>query len=152
MLKNILKTLQETSDIVLEKAAEINDAAKEKINEAKDMTKEKALAMVDEWVEILPKLKAMGFELTSFGISMSINPCMLAEMVGKTADFDDEKIETLLVVYKEDKSIKLFLNVVKTTLMLHKKTKAPMRDVLIVRLEVKFSPEIKVFIGRPELT
>ncbi|MBC7885056.1 MAG: hypothetical protein H7X99_06245 [Saprospiraceae bacterium] len=152
MLKNILKTLQETGDLVMEKASDLNEKAKETINDAKEHTKEKALAILDEWVEILPKLKTMGFELTSFGISMSINPCMLAEMKGETSDFSDEKLEVLLAQYKADKSIKLFLNVVKTTLMLHRKTNAPMKDVLIVRLEVKFSPEIKVFVGRPELT
>ena len=33
--------------------------------------------------------------------------------------------------------------------MLHKKTNARMKDELIVRVEVKLSPEIKVFIGKP---
>jgi hypothetical protein len=152
MLKNILKTLQETSDIVIEKASEINDVAMEKFNEAKEQTRDKVLSIIEEWVELLPKLMALGFEMTSFGISMSLSPCMLAELKGKTNDFSEERIKELLELHKEDKSLKLFLNVIKTTFMLHKKTKAGMKDELIVRVEVKLSPEIKVFIGQPQLT
>jgi len=152
MLKNILKTLQDTQEMVKEKATEINEAAKEKINEAKDHTREKILSIIEEWVELLPKLMALGFEMTSFGISMSLSPGMLAELKGKTEDFSEERIKELLELYKSDKSLKLFLNVIKTTFMLHKKTNARMKDELIVRVEVKLSPEIKVFIGQPQLT
>ncbi len=152
MLKNILKSLQETSDIVIEKASELNDAAKEKFHEAKEQTKDKVLSIIEEWVELLPKLMALGLEMTSFGISMSLSPCMLAELKGKTDDFNEERITELLEIHKEDKSIRLFLNVIKTTFVLHKKTNAGMKDDLIVRVEVKLSPEIKVFIGQPQLT
>ncbi len=151
MLKNILKTLQETGDIVVEKASELNDAAKEKFQEAKEQTRDKVLSIIEEWVELLPKLMALGFEMTSFGISMSLSPCMLAELKGKTDDFSEERIKELLETHKEDKSLKLFLNVIKTTFVLHKKTNAGMKDDLIVRVEVKLSPEIKVFIGQPQL-
>ena len=152
MLKNILKTLQDTQDLVKEKATEINEAAKEKINEAKDHTREKILSIIEEWVELLPKLMSLGFEMTSFGISMSLSPCMLAELKGKTENFSEERIKELLEIHKNDKSLKLFLNVIKTTFMLHKKTNARMKDELIVRVEVKLSPEINVFIGQPQLT
>ncbi|HRG43574.1 MAG TPA: hypothetical protein PKY97_03880 [Saprospiraceae bacterium] len=152
MLKSILKTLQETGDIVVEKASELNDAAKEKFQEAKEQTRDKVLSIIEEWVELLPKLMALGFEMTSFGISMSLSPCMLAELKGKTDDFSEERIKELLETHKEDKSLKLFLNVIKTTFVLHKKTNAGMKDDLIVRVEVKLSPEIKVFIGQPQLT
>lgn len=151
MLKNILKTLQVTGDIVVEKASELNDAAKEKFQEAKEQTRDKVLSIIEEWVELLPKLMALGFEMTSFGISMSLSPCMLAELKGKTDDFSEERIKELLETHKEDKSLKLFLNVIKTTFVLHKKTNAGMKDDLIVRVEVKLSPEIKVFIGQPQL-
>ena len=152
MLKNILKTLQETGDIVVEKASELNDTAKEKFQEAKEQTRDKVLSIIEEWVELLPKLMALGFEMTSFGISMSLSPCMLAELKGKTDDFSEERIKELLEIHKEDKSLKLFLNVIQTTFVLHKKTNAGMKDDLIVRVEVKLSPEIKVFIGQPQLT
>lgn len=151
MLKNILKTLQETGDLVLDKAAEINDAAKEKLNEAKEQTKDKILSIIEEWVELLPKLMSLGFEMTSFGISMSFNPCMLAELKGNTADFTEERLIALIEEYKDEKSLKFFLNVMKTTVQLHRKTNAGMKDEMIVRLEVKLSPEIKVFIGQPYL-
>lgn len=151
MLKNILKTLQETSDLVIDKAAEINEAAKEKLNDAKEQSKDKILSIIDEWVEILPKLMSLGFEMTSFGISMSFNPCMLAELKGKSSDFSEERLIALIDEFKDEKSLKFFLNVVKTTMILHRKTNAGMKDEIIVRLEVKLSPEIKVFIGQPYL-
>jgi len=152
MLKNILKTLQGTGEIVIEKASEMNDAAKEKFNSAKEQTREKVLSVIEDWVELLPKLMNIGFEMTSFGISMSLSPCMLTEFKGKTDDFNEERIRELIELYKDDKLLTLFLNVIKTTFLLHKKTNADMKDDLIVRLEVKLSPEIKVFIGQPQLT
>ncbi len=152
MFKSLLKTLQDTGDLVINKASEMNDTAHEKMHEAKQNMREKVLSIIDEWVELLPKLMALGFEMTSFGISMSLSPCMLAELKGNTSSFSEEKIAELLELNKDEKSVTFFLNVLKTTLLLHKKTNASMKEDLIVRLEVKLSPEIKVFIGRPELT
>ncbi|MFZ1750409.1 MAG: hypothetical protein WAU01_09465 [Saprospiraceae bacterium] len=151
MIKNILKTLQDTGDIMMDKAAEINEAAKEKFQDAKDHTKEKMMSVIEEWVELLPKLTAMGFEMTSFGVAMSISPCMLLEMKTHTARFSEERIRVLIEENKNEKSIKLLLGIIKTTLQLHKKSKATIKEDLIVKIEVKLSPEIKVFIGKPEL-
>jgi hypothetical protein len=140
MLKNLFNTIQEAGVLVMDKAGELNEVAKEKI-----------MSTIDEWVEILPKLQALGFEMTSFGISMSISPVLMAELRGKTSDFDPERIAALMIEYKDVKTVKFFLNVIKTTLSLHQKTQAPINEILIVKIEVKLSPEIKVFIGKPEL-
>jgi hypothetical protein len=140
MLKNIFNTLQDAGVLVMDKASELNDAAKEKI-----------MSTIDEWVEILPKIQALGFEMTSFGVSMSISPVLMAELKGNTSDFTTDRIAQLLEENKDVKTVKFFLNVIKTTLALHQKTKAPTKEVLIVKIEVKLSPEIKVFLGKPEL-
>lgn len=140
MLKNILKTLQDAGDVVMEKATEFNDSAREKI-----------MAGIEEWVEILPNIRGLGFEMTAFGISMSLSPCMNAEFRGKTADFTDEKIKALLEQYKGSKPMKLFLNVLKTTFLLHAKSRAELKEDLFVRMDVKLSPEIKIYIGRPSV-
>ena len=52
-------------------------------------------------------------------------------------------------MFKTDKTLKLFLNVLKTTIVLHKKSKAELKEDLFVRIDVKLSPEIKVYIGQP---
>ncbi|MBK6363680.1 MAG: hypothetical protein IPL63_16100 [Saprospiraceae bacterium] len=140
MLKNILKTLQDTGDLVKEKATELNESAKEKI-----------MSGIEEWVEILPKLKTIGLEMTAFGISMSLSPCLNAELRGKAEDFTEEKLKELLELHKGDKLIKLFLNVIKTTVILHARSKADIREDIFVRLDVKLSPEIKVYIGQPHI-
>lgn len=140
MLKNIFNTLQDAGVLVMDKASELNDAAKEKI-----------MSTIDEWVEILPKIQALGFEMTSFGVAMSISPVLMAELKGNTSDFTTDRIAQLLEENKDVKTVKFFLNVIKTTLALHQKTKAPTKEVLIVKIEVKLSPEIKVFLGKPEL-
>jgi hypothetical protein len=138
MLKNIIKTLQDTGDLVKEKAGELNESAKEKI-----------MSGIEDWIEILPKIKALGFETTAFGISMSISPCLNVELKGKTADFTEEKIREYLEMFKTDKTLKLFLSVLKTTIVLHKKSKAELKEDIFVRIDVKLSPEIKVYIGQP---
>lgn len=140
MFKSLFNTLQEAGVLVMDKAGEINDAAKEKI-----------MSTIDEWVAILPKIQALGLEMTSFGVSMSISPVLMAELRGKTSDFTPDRLTELLKEYKDVKTIKFLLNVIKTTLALHQKTKAPLNEVLIIKLEVKLSPEIKVYIGKPEL-
>jgi hypothetical protein len=140
MLKSIIKTLQDTGDLVKEKAGELNESAKEKI-----------MSGIEDWIEILPKIKALGFETTAFGISMSISPCLNVELKGKTADFTEEKIREYLEMFKAEKSLKLFLNVLKTTIVLHKKSKAELKEDIFVRIDVKLSPEIKVYIGQPSI-
>lgn len=140
MLKSIIKTLQDTGDLVKEKAGELNENAKEKI-----------MSGIEDWIEILPKIKALGFETTAFGISMSISPCLNVELKGKTADFTEEKIREYLEMFKAEKSLKLFLNVLKTTIVLHKKSKAELKEDIFVRIDVKLSPEIKVYIGQPSI-
>jgi hypothetical protein len=138
MLKNIIKTLQDTGDLVKEKAGELNESAKEKI-----------MSGIEDWIEILPKIRALGFETTAFGISMSISPCLNVELKGKTSDFTEEKIREYMEMFKTDKTLKLFLNVLKTTIVLHKKSKAELKEDVFVRIDVKLSPEIKVYIGQP---
>jgi len=140
MLKNILKTLQDAGDVVMDKASQINDASKEKV-----------MLVIYEWVEILPKLISLGLEMTSFGISMSFSPCMLAELRGSSSDFTEEKIEDLLEQFSDDKTMKFLLNVVKTTVILHKKTRSENNEEIIIRLEVKLSPAIKVLLIKPIL-
>lgn len=140
MLKSIIKTLQDTGDLVKEKAGELNESAKEKI-----------MSGIEDWIEILPKIKSLGFETTAFGISMSISPCLNVELKGKTADFTEEKIREYMEMFKKEKSLKLFLNVLKTTIVLHKKSKAELKENIFVRIDVKLSPEIKVYIGQPTI-
>lgn len=151
MLKGIFKSFQESTEILYEKANEINQSAKDKMNEVKESAKEKAIGLIEEWIEVLPKLTALGLEMTSFGLSMSLSPSLMAELKGSTTLFEEENLSLLLEKYKDDKTLKLFLNAIKTTLLLHKKTNATMKEELIIKIEVKFSPEIKVFIGKPEL-
>ena len=81
MLKNILKTIQETTDVIVEKATELNDVAKEKIHDAKELTKDKVLSLIEEWIVILPNLTRSGFHISSFGVNMSLNPCLMVQMM-----------------------------------------------------------------------
>jgi hypothetical protein len=149
MLKSILKTLQETTDVIVEKATELNDVAKEKIHDAKELTKDKVLSLIEEWIVILPNLTRSGFHISSFGVNMSLNPCLMVEMMGKTSDFDEEKLQILMEEFKNEKSVRLLLNAIKSTILMHKKAGLPINDELIVKLDVKLSPEIKVYIGKP---
>ena len=73
----------------------------------------------------------------------------MVEMMGKTSDFDEEKLLKLMEEFKNEKSVRLLLNAIKSTIMMHKKAGLPTNDELIVKLDVKLSPEIKVLIGKP---
>lgn len=151
MFKNIIKALQDAGEVVFEKAVELNDVAKEKMHDVKENTKEKAIKLMEDWVEIIPKIREMGFELTSFGTAMSFSPSLIAEFKANPMDFTDDRLQPYIEQYKDDRSIFLFLTVVRTAMQLHMKTQAPMPDTILVRMEIKFSPEIKVYIGKPHI-
>ena len=151
ILKNILKSLQDAGELVFEKAVELNDTATEKFNDLKDQTKEKAVKLMEDWVQIIPKIREMGFELASFGTAASLSPSLNAEFTANPLDFTDDRLQPFLEKYKDDRSVNLFLTVVQTAIHLHMKTNAPMPDIMYIRLEVKFSPEIKVYLGKPNI-
>lgn len=138
MIDKLKRTFQEATEMLKDQAANLGEGAKER-----------TYKLIDEWLQIFPKLEIYGLEITSFSLSVAISPSLEVELTGKHEDFTPEKLEEIL---KEDgKNAAMFsvFNTIRMTYSLHRKVYAALKEPLIVKIKLRISPEIKVFIGEP---
>lgn len=138
MIDKLKQSIQQAGDLIKEQANQISESAKEK-----------GYQLIEEWVTALPKFEENNLEITSFALGVSINPSLEVELKGNHQDFAKDRIEEILKENFSNGPIRLVFNTIKTTYNLHEKAKCELQDPLIVKIKVKLSPEIKVFIGQP---
>lgn len=138
MLEKILRTLQDASESIVQQASSFGDNAKEK-----------SYQLIDEWLQIFPKLEVYGLEITSLALGVAISPSLEVELKGKHEQFTTEYVQQILDENRSSTAITSVFTTIKTTYALHRKIYATMREPLIVKIRIKLSPEIKVFIGEP---
>lgn len=138
MMDRLKKTLQEATELLRDQAANLGEGAKEK-----------SYQVIEEWLQVFPKLEVYGLEITSFALSVAISPALEVEMLGKHEDFTEERIKRILQDNRSSPAIVSVMNTIKTTYALHRKIYANLRDPLIVKIRIRLSPEIKVYIGKP---
>jgi hypothetical protein len=132
------KSLQQAGETLREQAAHFGTSAKEKSYET-----------IEEWIQSFPKLEAYGLTIKSFALAAAISPALEVEFTGNHAEFPPERIREILEENKGNPVIQSVFNTIKTTYNLHRKIKLEFNDPLIVKVKVRLSPEIKVFIGEP---
>jgi len=131
---------------------QIAETISETFNNLKDSAKEKGQAFVDDWLNVLPELEAMGFETTSFGVSLAISPAVEVEMKGAGAAFTDERIEQLMETYDSNKYVSLVLKSISTAKKMHKKIGKSDRNVdIFLKIIISVPPEVQVYLGKPEI-
>ena len=113
--------------------------------------REKSLALIEDWLEIFPQLAEYGLEITSFSMGLAISPSLNVELLGNHDNWADEVIVERLAAHKGEHSLTMVLSTIRTAYRLQKKTKAPLRDPLILKIAVKLSPEVRVVLGQPVL-
>jgi len=138
MIDKIKRTIKELSDTVQEQATTFGASARER-----------SFEMIEEWLRIFPKLEMYKLEITSFSLGVAISPSLEVELVGKHEDFSQERLQEILTENKGSTGVTLVFNTIKTAYSLHRKTYAALNDPLIVKIKVKISPEVQVFIGEP---
>ncbi|OAV45676.1 hypothetical protein [Lewinella sp. 4G2] len=116
-----------------------------------DGAREKSLALIEDWLEIFPQLGEYGLEITSFSMGLALSPSLNVELLGKHEDWDDEAITERIKQHKGETSITMVLSTIRTAYRLQRKTKAPLRDPLILKIIVKVPPEVRVVLGQPVL-
>jgi 16S rRNA C967 or C1407 C5-methylase (RsmB/RsmF family) len=102
-------------------------------------------------IEIIPQIEESGLQLYSFSFSASLNPSIDAELRGKCVDFPLEKWEELISLNEKNKSLSLVYNTLKSTFKMYHKIKPEMPEDFYLRLRIKLSPEIRVYIGEPPI-
>ena len=138
MIDKIKQTIKELTDAVQEQASSFGESAKEK-----------GYQIIDDWLQIFPKLELYKLEIVSFSLGVAISPSLEVDLVGKHQDFPQERLQQILTEVKGNTALTLVFNTIKTTYNLHRKTYATLRDPLIVKIKIRISPEVRVFIGSP---
>ncbi|MFN7117921.1 MAG: hypothetical protein ACK4TA_14060 [Saprospiraceae bacterium] len=136
MIDKIKQTIKDMTDAIQEQASSLGENAKEK-----------GYQIIDEWLQIFPKLEVYKLNITSFSLGVAISPYLDVELVGKHEDFTKERLQQILAEVRSNAALSLVFNTISTTYALHRKTYATLRDPLIVRIRIKLAPEVRVTIG-----
>lgn len=139
MFEKIKHTISTAGETIKEQATAIGEAAKEK-----------GFQIIENWISILPKLEAYGFKTTYFSLAVSINPTLVVELQSDHTAFPIGRIEAILAENKGSNSpVNLVFTAIKTTLLLHEKSRIEAINPLTVRISVRISPEVRVSLGNP---
>lgn len=117
----------------------------------KDGAKDKGYQIIEDWLQIFPKLEIYGLEITSFALSVAISPSLDVELRGKNANFSQDRLQQILDENRKSTALTSVFSTIKTAYSLHRRTYATLRDPLIVKIRIRISPEIKVIIGMPSM-
>lgn len=138
MLDKIQKALQDVTDTIKTQAGSIGDSAKEK-----------TYRLIEEWLKIFPKLEIYGLQITSFSLGVALSPSLEVELKGDHENFPTARIDEILDENKGSAAMYSVFNTIKMAYNLHRQTYANLEDPLIVKIRIRLSPEIKVYIGKP---
>ena len=116
-----------------------------------DGAREHSLEMIEDWLEIFPQLGAYGLDITSFSMSLAISPSLNVELLGKHEDWGEDSIAAGLAAHKGETAITMVFTAIRTAYRLQIKTKADLKDPLILKIIVKVPPEVRVVLGQPIL-
>jgi 16S rRNA C967 or C1407 C5-methylase (RsmB/RsmF family) len=89
--------------------------------------------------------------LYSFSFGASLNPSIDAEFKGKCIDFPIEKWEEFISLNEKNKSLTLVFNTIKSTFKMYQKIKTELPEEFYLRIRIRLSPEIRVFLGEPPI-
>ena len=138
MIDKIVKTLQEAGDSLREQAGHLGTGAKEK-----------TYNLIDDWLKIFPKLEIYGLKVESFALGVAISPSLEVDLRGSHEDFTMERIDEILAQPDSNGALRTVMSTIKTTYNLHRRIYADLQEPLIVKIRVRISPEVKVFLGEP---
>ena len=112
---------------------------------------ERTEAIIDDWLTIFPQLAEYGLSITSFSMAIALSPSLEVELVGRHGDWSDVAIAQRLAAHRGEKAITMVITTIRTAYRMQRKTAAPLRDPLILKLTVKITPEVRVVLGQPVL-
>jgi len=138
MIDKFKKAIQEASDLLRDQVGALGDSARDN-----------SFKIIEDWLQIFPALELYGLKITSFALSVAINPALEVELKGEHEQFPTDRLNEILQECKGSTGLTSVFSTIKTTYGLHRRTAASIRDPLIVKVRIRLSPEIKVYIGEP---
>jgi len=151
MIDKLKETLNQASEIFKEQTSNIGDAIKEGSATFTDAAKEKSQKLIDDWLLVFRRLEEYGFKITSFGLGIAISPSLEVEMEGSAKKFTLERIKEMMEENKDSTSLTSVFRTIKMTYVTHAKISSQKYDVVLIKVLVKITPEIKVVLGEPKL-
>jgi hypothetical protein len=157
MLNKFKKSINDTTDSLKVQAAQLTDSVRqtvvEKTTELSDAVKEKTNQLFDDWLKIFPDLENYGLKVMSFGFCMGISPALDVELRGSAADFSPDRLAVILSEIEGNRALSTVFKAIKTTYSLHAKTGSDFHnfDVILIKLSIKITPEVMVYLGQPLL-
>lgn len=138
MIDKFKQAINEATENLRAQAAQFGEGAKEK-----------SYQLIEEWLQVFPKLEIYGLEITSFSLSVALSPALEVELVGKHEDFQPERLDEIIGETRKNAALASVFNTIRTAYNLHRRTYANLNDPLVVKIRVRLSPEIKVYLGKP---
>lgn len=133
-----MQTLRDATDALKDEAVQFGEDAKEK-----------SYRLIEDWLQIFPKLQQHGLHVNSFALQVALSPALEVELVGHHADFTQDKLDEILRQSKGSTALSSVFTAIKTTYSLQNRTRLSPVEPLIVRLRIKVTPEVKVYLGKP---
>ncbi len=138
MLEKLNKVFNDLGDELKKQSGNIGEGARHKTEK-----------ILDEWLQIFPKLEIYGLSISSFSLAVAISPSVEVELVGDHEKFSQDRLQSIIDANKTSTALTTVLTTIKTAYSLHRRTYADLKDPLIVKIKIKISPEVRVFIGQP---
>ncbi|PPK84041.1 hypothetical protein CLV84_4191 [Neolewinella xylanilytica] len=114
-------------------------------------TREKTSQIIEDWLQIFPILEGYGLKITSFSMTLAINPSLNVELVGSHANWTEEAIKERMKAHKGEAALTTVFTAIRTAYRLQRQTKAELQDPLILKVIVRLTPEVRVVLGQPVL-
>ena len=138
MIDKLKQALQEAGELLKDQASNFGEGAKER-----------SYQLIDDWLKVFPQLELYGLEITSFVLSVAISPSVEVELMSKHDKFPKERLDEIIAENKGKAAIISVFSTIRTAYQFHRKIYANLREPLIVKIRIRLSPEIQVFIGEP---
>ncbi len=138
MIEKVWKSIQEASGLLLEQADQLGKGARDK-----------AYQLIEDWLAVFPRLEEAGLTMTSFSMGIALSPSLDVEFRGEHARFTSDRLDELLEKHRESTALTSVFKTIKTTYRLHQRLDSPLQDPLILKIKIRLSPEIKVYLGEP---
>ncbi|MCG8330251.1 MAG: hypothetical protein MI974_21315 [Chitinophagales bacterium] len=138
MIDKFKQAIRDASETLREQAASLGEGAKEK-----------SFQLIEEWLQVFPKLEIAGLRITSFALSVALSPALEVELKASHEQFPQERLSELMKEHRTNAALLSVFQTIKTAYQLHRRTYADLNDPLVVKIRIRLSPEIKVYIGKP---
>lgn len=138
-------------DTLLEMTRNAGSSIREKAVAAGQAAMDNTILAIEKWLEEFPKIEGYGLQVSNFSFAVGLMPALEVELSGSHFSFPPEKLSEILAENKTGSLAWMVFNAVKTAYRLHEKIAKTREEPLIVKIRLSLSPEISVFVGRPNV-